>query len=88
MIVETACLLAGPVISGGVSVLKRIPLVKKYPKTISFIFSAITGASASIVGNVGTEWVQLVECTLVPFAGSIATYEAVTRQVKKKLITE
>jgi hypothetical protein len=86
MIIETACLAAGPVISGAVSVFKRIPIVKKYPKSVAMLLSIITGSVTSTIGSMpGIEWYPLVECTLIPFAGAIATYEAGTRQLKKHI---
>jgi hypothetical protein len=78
------CLLAGPIISGGVSLLKRVPFVKRYPKSVSFALSAIIGGITAVTGGaVGVGIAEVTQCVLIPFAGAVTTYEAVTRQVTK-----
>lgn len=68
------CLIAGPVASVVVQVLKRVPVVQKYPKVI---LALLTGAYAYIMG---TGW----ECWVAAFASGIAGYEVVIKPVVKK----
>lgn len=78
------CMMAGPVIAGAVSAVKRIPFVAKYPKTISFIISTIGGAVTAFTGGAaGVGVMELAQCILIPFAGAVATYESVIKQAAK-----
>lgn len=81
------CLLAGPVISGLVSAAKRIPFVSNKPKIVAFGLSVLTGAiSVYFGGAAGVGASELAQCILIPFAGAVATYEAVTRPVQETII--
>lgn len=78
------CLLAGPIISGLVSLLKKVSFVDNHPKTVAFVASAIVGGVSTFTGDTaGVGISELAQCILIPFAGAVATYEAVTRQVQK-----
>lgn len=68
------CLIAGPVASVVVQVLKRIPVVQKYPKVI---LALLTGAYAYTMGTG-------LECWVAAFASGIAGYEVVIKPVVKK----
>lgn len=83
MNVSLICGLAGPIISFLVSLLKGISFINKYPKITAFILSVITGAATTFFGDQTQGIGQLVQCILIPFAGAVATHEAVTNQVQK-----
>lgn len=67
------CLIAGPVASVVVQVLKRFPVVQKYPKVL---LALLTGAYAY---TMGTGW----ECWVAAFASGIAGYEVILKPVVK-----
>lgn len=78
------CTIAGPAISVIVSALKKIPLVKRYPKFVTFFISAVVGSFTSIHGAVaGISYADLIQCVLIQFSTAVATHEAVTNQVQK-----
>lgn len=83
MNISLICGFAGPVISFLVSGLKAIDLVKRYPKWTAFALSIITGAATTFFVDQTQGIGQLVQCILIPFAGAVATHEAVTNQVQK-----
>lgn len=68
------CLIAGPVSSVVVQVLKRFPVVQRYPKVI---LALLTGAYAYTMGT-------SLECWVAAFATGIAGYEVVIKPVVKK----
>lgn len=81
---EFICLSIAPLISFVVSALKKIPFVKRYPKSAAFFISAIVGGwTASHGSPVGVDYGAIVQCVLTQFAGAVATHEAVTNQVQK-----
>lgn len=81
---DAICLLIAPLISFVVSVLKKIPFVKAYPKSVVFFISAIVGGWTSTHGSPqGIDYTQIVTCILAQFSGAVATHEAVTNQVQK-----
>lgn len=67
------CLIAGPVSSVVVQVLKRFPVVQRYPKVI---LALLTGGYAFTVGS---GW----ECWLETLAAGIAGYEIVLKPLSK-----
>lgn len=80
----TLCALAGPVISFVVSALKRISIIKRYPKLTSIFISTILGSIVSIHGSYnGISFTDIIQCILIQFSGSVATHEAVTNQIQK-----
>lgn len=81
---DIICLAISPLISFVVSALKRISIVKRYPKTASFFISAIVGSFTAVHGSPqGIDYSQIVLCVLAQFSGAVATHEAVTNQVQK-----
>jgi hypothetical protein len=68
------CILAGTVATIATQILKRIPLVQKYPKVVAAL---LTGAYAYTVGTG-------LECWVGAFAASIAGYEVVVKPLVKK----
>jgi len=78
-----ACVAAGPIISVVVSALKKIPFVKKYPKTVAFFVAAVTGSVTSYLGTDGVAFGDIVKCVLVQFSTAVATHESVTNQIQK-----
>jgi hypothetical protein len=78
-----ACVAAGPIISVVVSALKRIPFVKKYPKTVAFFVAAVTGSVTSYLGTNGVAVGDIIQCVLVQFSTAVATHESVTNQLQK-----
>lgn len=81
---STICIVAGPIISIIVSALKRIPFVKRYPKSVAFFISAVAGTVTSLYGNVGgLSIADLTQCVIVQFSAAVATHEAITNQVQK-----
>lgn len=80
----TLCALAGPVISIVVSALKKISIIKRYPKLTSFFISTILGSVVSIHGSYnGISFADLTTCILIQFSGSVGFHEAVTNQIQK-----
>lgn len=80
-----ACLAYGAIISVIVSVLKRVPIVKSYPKWTAALLSA---ASAFILGSPladgGTFWhvaATVLPCIGATFASAIGFHEVVTKSV-------
>jgi hypothetical protein len=68
------CVFAGMVASVATQILKRIPVVQKYPKVVAAL---LTGAYAV---SVGTGF----ECWLSAFAASVAGYEVVLKPLTRK----
>jgi len=68
------CVLAGMVASVATQILKRIPVVQKYPKVLAAI---LTGAYAYTMGTG-------LECWVGAFAASIAGYEVVVKPLVRK----
>jgi hypothetical protein len=80
----TLCLIAGPVISFVVSALKKISIIKKYPKLTAMFISAILGSVVSVTGSYhGVNYADIVQCILIQFTGAVGTHEAITNQVQK-----
>lgn len=71
---EELCLIAGPVASLAVQLLKRFPVVQHYPKVV---LAALTGAYALVQG---TGW----ECWVAAFASGITGYEVIIKPVARK----
>jgi len=67
------CIVAGTVASVATQVLKRIPVVARYPKVVAAV---LTGAYAYVVGTG-------LECWLAAFASAIAGYEVVIKPVAR-----
>lgn len=70
------CLIVGPIITMIVSLFKRLAIVAAYPKIVAAVISVIFGAVSTLTTG-GLDWMVLAECTIVPFAASVATYEVV-----------
>jgi hypothetical protein len=68
------CVLAGAVASLATQILKRIPVVQRYPKVVAAL---LTGAYAYTVGTG-------LECWAGAFAASIAGYEVVVKPLARK----
>lgn len=78
MTANELCLIYAPVISAAVSILKKIPFVKKNPKVIALVLSIVLNVIGSkVLGGVTASIPQLVICVLESLAGSVLTYEAV-----------
>jgi hypothetical protein len=78
------CLLFGPMISFIVSGLKKIPLVKRWPKSATFFISSLVGAWTATHGSpTGIDYAAIVQCVLTQFSLAVATHESVTNQVQK-----
>lgn len=81
---QTICLLISPLISFVVSALKRIPIVKRFPKFAAFFISSLVGAWTATHGSQpGIDYNTIAQCILIQFSGAVATHEAVTNQVQK-----
>jgi hypothetical protein len=80
-------ILIGAGLSFVISQLKRIPLVKQYPKVVSAILSTVIPATIGVYGQLkGTDVIpiqDLVAQAATIFATSIATHEAVTHPVNE-----
>lgn len=78
---DSACLAYGAIISVVVSVLKRIPLVNKYPKFTAALLSAaatfITASPLNSDAGVLHIVVTLLPCIGVQFATAVAFHETV-----------
>jgi hypothetical protein len=68
------CVLAGMVASVATQILKRIPVVQRYPKIVAAL---LTGAYAYTVGTG-------LECWVGSFAMAIAGYEVILKPLAKK----
>ena len=76
------CVVYGVVISFAVSVLKRIPFVKKSPKLVAAILSAILTVGGVFLGGATYENIAaIVRCVVEQLAISVATYEVITKSV-------
>lgn len=81
---DIICLAIAPLISFVVSALKKIPFVKRFPKSAAFFISAIVGGWTATHGSTpGIDYASIVQCVLTQFAGAVATHEAVVNQVQK-----
>jgi NhaP-type Na+/H+ or K+/H+ antiporter len=81
---DAVCLLIGSLVSFVVSALKRIPIVKRYPKSAAFFINALVGAWTATHGSAsGVDMAAIVQCVLAQFAASVTTHEAVTNQIQK-----
>jgi len=81
---DIICLAIAPLVSFVVSALKKIPFVKRFPKSAAFFISAIVGGWTATHGSVqGIDYSAIVTCVLTQFAGAVATHEAVVNQVQK-----
>ena len=76
MTVQYICLVAGPIIAALVSAAKQLVIVSQYPKVVALVLSILTSlVSGLTVGDL--DWVAIAECTLIPFAAAVTTYEVV-----------
>lgn len=76
------CYLLAPVIALAVQWLKGVEIIAAYPK----LFAAIVSALVSVVSAWtfgGLEWAMIAECTLVQFAGAVATYEVAVKPLAR-----
>lgn len=74
MTTEWICLAAGPVVAGLVQVLKTSALVARYPKVWALGLAGVTAVVSGL--TVGSfDWQAIATCTLIPFAGAVATFE-------------
>lgn len=81
---NATCLLLGPVISFVVSGLKKIPFVKRFPKSAALFIASLVGAYASTHGSpTGIDYAAIVQCVLAQWALAVATHESVTNQIQK-----
>lgn len=78
------CIVYGVVISIAVSLLKKIPFVKKSPKIVAAILSAALTIGGIFVGGVTYETIgAIVKCVIEQLAISVASYEVITKSVAK-----
>lgn len=77
-----ACLAYGFAISFVVSVLKKIPLVKRFPKAVSFVLSALSAVLMTTLGATPGEWKTIALCVLEQFAAAVVTHEAVVEPIR------
>lgn len=80
---DPMCLMYGGIISFIVSLMKKVPLVKKYPKVVALILSAASGVLMAQMGVSPAEWKVIAKCVLEQFAAAVATHEAVVQPVRK-----
>lgn len=81
---NATCLLLGPLISFVVSALKKIPFVKRFPKSAALFISALVGTWTATHGSPsGIDYATIVQCVLEQFATAVATHESVTNQIQK-----
>lgn len=79
------CLLLGPLISFVVSALKKIPFVKRFPKSAALFVSALVGTWTATHGSpAGIDYATIVRCVLEQFAAAVATHESVVNPITKK----
>lgn len=82
---NATCLLLGPLISFVVSGLKKIPFVKRFPKSAALFISALVGTWTATHGSpAGIDYMTIVRCVLEQFAGAVATHETVTEPITKR----
>jgi hypothetical protein len=79
------CLIYGPVIGVAVSMLKKIPFVKKNPKVIAFVLSIAITTAKSFIQPSPFDIPALIACVLADFAGAVATHEVVVKPVSKRV---
>lgn len=79
------CLIAGPIISWIVEMLKRLPVVKRYPRIAALIIAGLAGAARFAWG--GLPVATLIECVLKAWGLSIATHEVLTEPVQRIVST-
>ncbi len=85
----TISTILGPVISLAVSGAKRIPVVKNNPKAVAFILSAVIGGIQAIHGTPASGAMgplDIAQLILIPFAGAVATHEAVVDPATKRFL--
>jgi len=81
---NATCLLLGPLISFVVSALKKIPFVKRFPKSAALFISALVGTWTATHGSPnGIDYATIAQCVLEQFAAAVATHESVTNQIQK-----
>ena len=68
------CIVYGPVIGIAVTMMKKIPFVKKNPKVIAFVLSIAVTAAKSFIQPMPLDIPALVGCVLTYFAGAVATH--------------
>lgn len=83
---NATCLLLGPLISFVVSALKKIPFVKRFPKSAALFISALVGTWTATHGSMpGIDYTTIARCVLEQFAAAVATHESITDQVTKRV---
>lgn len=83
---QPECLIYGSIVSVIVSFLKRVPFIKKNPKTVAFLINVIVGTMAATHGSpVGIDYQTIITCVLSQFAASVATHEVVVDPIKKNV---
>lgn len=78
------CAVYGVIISIIVSLLKRIPFVRKFPKVVATVISSVL-AIATAFWQGPADVIAIVQCVLEQLSVSVATYEVITKSVTKNL---
>lgn len=82
------CIVYGALISALVSMLKAIPLVKRFPKLAVAVLSTIITvfrASLAVTGS-PIDWKVVASCVLLQLAAGVTTHEVVVHPAKKRLL--
>lgn len=79
------CIVAGPVVSWIVEALKRIPIIKRYPKIAALVIAGIAGAVEYAGGAVPLA--EVLRCVVQAWGLAIATHEALTEPVQRLVAT-
>lgn len=83
---NAACLAYGAAISFLVSLLKSVPLVKRYPKlAVAVLAAGVAALRVSVAASGGMDWGALAECALIQFAGGVTTHEAIAHPINKRI---
>lgn len=80
---DPMCLVYGGVISFIVSLMKKVPLVKRFPKAVALVLSAASGILMAQMGVSPAEWKTIAKCVLEQFAAAVMTHEAVVQPAMK-----
>jgi hypothetical protein len=76
MDLDPRCIFFGPLVSWAVDLLRRIPLLRRYPQLIALL---LAGFTPILLGQFPAPFGLYIICVLQAFAGSIVTHETVSR---------
>ncbi len=84
---DPLCLILAPLLAIVVSGLKKLPIVKRYPKVAAALLAPVLAVAVQVWRTshpeaAGFDWSTVMTCAAEYFAGAVATHEVISHGTK------